>query len=143
MSNNSIKIIVALVIIGGIVGGVYAYKSSIFTGQDIFYSEEKNIENNPLISTTTENLVNDPEIKTKPAESKPTVTNTPADSNFIAKCKAAGGAWSDHYGGCLGVEYSNCDNIGGKFDACASNCSTTPDGDEVCTNGCLRVCRAE
>lgn len=61
-------------------------------------------------------------------------------SNFRTRCESAVGTWSDHYNGCLGVEGSDCANIGGKFDLCAANCSITPDG-EVCTNGCLRICR--
>ncbi len=136
MKNNSTKIIICFLIVLGLVAGAYAYRSEY---KSTHSNEDLGDEMIPQISTSTNNLNNNTNVKPAGSEVKP-VPTTSASSDFKTKCVASGGKWSDHYNGCLGVEGSSCENIGGKFDACAANCTSTPDG-EACTSGCLRICR--
>ena len=46
---------------------------------------------------------------------------------------------SIEYKECLGVDKKVCENIGGKFNECASACRNDPKA-EVCTMQCVLIC---
>lgn len=56
------------------------------------------------------------------------------------RCNAVSGNWNSLYGECLGVSESTCQNIGGKFNPCASACRHDPSA-MICTMQCVLVCK--
>jgi hypothetical protein len=69
------------------------------------------------------------------------VKKTPATATSSAgqKCAAAGGAWSEQYKECTGVNEGSCKAIGGTFNECASACRNDPKA-EACIMMCVQVC---
>ncbi|MGV8150892.1 MAG: hypothetical protein ACP5NV_04140 [Candidatus Woesearchaeota archaeon] len=53
------------------------------------------------------------------------------------QCKNIGGTWTGF--DCTGIDANQCQEIGGKFNECASACRNDPDA-QVCTMQCVQVC---
>ncbi len=58
------------------------------------------------------------------------------------RCEAEGGTWLAEFEECEDISQDQCQELGGKFDSCASACRHDPDS-EVCIEACVRVCRLD
>lgn len=66
-------------------------------------------------------------------------TNLTIPDNSNSPCEKAGWKWSEEFKECLGIDAATCENIGGKFNECASACRNDPKA-EICTMQCVQLC---
>jgi len=55
------------------------------------------------------------------------------------ECLEHGGTWDEKHGECEGISSSDCSEIGGEFNECASACRHDKDA-QICTLQCVLVC---
>lgn len=67
------------------------------------------------------------------------VEEIPKEESLRMSCEAAGGAWIEGVNECENIAESDCIELGGTFEACASACRNDPDA-EICTMQCVPVC---
>lgn len=58
---------------------------------------------------------------------------------LVDKCNLEGGVWLEEPQECEGVSKETCDELGGRFNECASACRNDPEA-VVCTMQCVFVC---
>lgn len=63
----------------------------------------------------------------------------PAGRTNAEECRAVGGTWSEQYKECTGISQNSCQEIGGRFNECASACRHNPNA-EACIMMCVEVC---
>lgn len=61
------------------------------------------------------------------------------DVNLEDACLSFDGDWVEEHDECEGMSQTMCENLGGRFDECASACRHVPTA-EICTKQCVVVC---
>jgi len=91
------------------------------------------------------NIINLPQV---PASPTAVISTTPPqiENNLKTACTEKNGIWLDEFNECesqdadAGLDQEECENLGGKFDGCASACRHSEDKDIVCIGVCVNVC---
>lgn len=89
-----------------------------------------------------------PSITPQPSIYSPTpVADFPSDdqlksspSAWQKQCEIYGGKWIVEFNECEGLRYTQCEELGGIFDDCASACRHNPDPQAVCIQMCIPLC---
>lgn len=63
----------------------------------------------------------------------------PSIAQVQADCIESNGKWNEEYKECTGISQTQCTNLGGTFDECASACRHNPEA-EACIMMCVQVC---
>ena len=66
-------------------------------------------------------------------------TDNDPTQTLEAQCKEFNGTWIGEYEECEGVTESSCDEMNGRYNACASACRHDPEA-TICTMQCVPVC---
>jgi len=67
-------------------------------------------------------------------------TDTMPIGSYESVCQNASGAWIGQYNECEGMSQTQCANLDGSFNECASACRHNPDPQAACIQVCIAVC---
>jgi hypothetical protein len=65
--------------------------------------------------------------------------NMSRDEQLEGACLSFDGRWNSFYQECEGMPAEMCEDLGGRFDTCASACRHNPNA-EMCTMQCVQIC---
>ncbi|MCG8683393.1 MAG: hypothetical protein MI892_00840, partial [Desulfobacterales bacterium] len=63
-----------------------------------------------------------------------------AESLDAVLCRDGGGTWLEDFRECEGISETDCNSMGGSYDACANACRNDPEA-EACILLCVPVCK--